>query len=83
MVASISCGKAPEFPANDLRDRTLETFGHFLGQTRDFHAFVDDDQTVIGRDFVGDNAQQSRFAGAVAPDQTDALAALDLQIGVF
>ena len=38
---------------------------------------------LVGRDLAGGDSQQRRFAGAVAPDQRDALAGRDGDLGAF
>ena len=64
-------------------DRALNAAGHFLGQLRHAQAVVADDLAVVGLQFAGDQFQQRGLALAVAPDQANALAAVDDQAGVI
>jgi hypothetical protein len=63
-----------------LHDRALDVVGNFLDQPR-HHGGVGQDQLAVVRRFLaGDDPHQARFASAVAADQADALARLDLEI---
>src|SRR5690606_107451 len=55
----------------------------FLGQVADTDAFHGAAFAVVGRDFVGQQFHQRALAAAVAPDEGDAGAAVDGEIGIL
>ena len=52
-----------------------------LGQVAHGGVGLEEAQAVIGLDFAGGDFQQRRFAGAVAPDQAQPVAALHREVG--
>ena len=55
--------------------------GRFLGDGRDARARGKADVAGVEREFAHDRAQQGGFAGAVAPDQADAAAGINREVG--
>jgi hypothetical protein len=64
---------------HDLVDRAREIFGYFLAKKRDLGARREFARSMIGFDFAAQDAHERRFARAIAPEQADALARLDLE----
>jgi hypothetical protein len=81
-------GQAPGFQSrltvgNDVGDAAAEAGRHFLFEPSDAHAALDPDFAVIGLQFAGQQLEQRRFSGAVAPDQGDAFAGIERKTGAF
>jgi hypothetical protein len=57
--------------------------GHVLGKARDPQAGRPPDAALVRVQLAGDDAQQGRFAGAVATDQGQPLPRLDAQAGAL
>ncbi len=55
--------------------------GRFLRHGRDARARSEADVAAVQREFAHDRAQQGGLAGAVAPDQADAAAGIDREVG--
>jgi len=65
-----------------LHDRAGDVVGDFLDKARDFRFRGQDEFAFVWRFLAGDDPHQAGLACAVAPEQTDALARLDLKIDV-
>ena len=69
-------------PAGDLLGHAAaEPLGDVLRQERDAQPLLALDQAVVGGDLAVDQAQERRLALAVAAEQADPLAPLDLEVG--
>ena len=67
----------------DVGHAARQSFGHFLDQVGDLQAPLADHGPRIGFQLAGDDLEQRGFAHAVAPDEAQPLAALDLQIDIL
>ena len=64
-------------------DRAAVALGHVLGQPGDPQALLADDLALVGLELARDQPQQRALALAVAPQQAEPLARLDLQIDLI
>ena len=65
---------------HDLGDVAGEVLGDVLGQAGDAQALLADDLAFVGGELPLEQAEQGAFALAVASEQADALASLDLKL---
>src|SRR5438445_6196300 len=65
---------------HEIVHRAANIRGDFLRESRVDRASGTRDIALVGLDFTRDHAHQRGFADAVAPDQADALAWIDLEI---
>ncbi len=63
---------------DDVEDRCARGERHVLLEARDAHAGLQPPRAGVGRLLAAGDAEQRRLAGAVAADQADAFAAVDL-----
>ena len=76
-------GRGRPHAGNDgLEYRQFRIKGRLLGHIADTRAGLAPHRPVIERAKAGERRQQGGFAGAVAPDQRDALARVELKIGM-
>ena len=59
-----------------------EIRGNLLGEPGEMRARLPEDVAGVRRELAGDDPHQRRFARAIAPDQADALARIDLEVDV-
>ena len=79
--SSVVGGQPRAVPAgDDIEDRTGQPLRHVLGDQRHLQPLLAVDLAAVGRQLAGDQLQQGRLAGAVAPQQAEPLARLDLQV---
>ena len=71
-----------EAGGHDVADVAREILGDLLGQPGDADPVRDRDRPRIGGGFPGGDAHEGRLAGAVAAQQADPLAFLDLEVEV-
>ena len=64
---------------DDFKHRLVGVGRYFLFQMGDAQRVGAPDLAVVGKRISGDYPKQRRLAGAVAPDQTDPLAGIDLK----
>jgi hypothetical protein len=75
-IVRIECAKAL---ANNIGDGSIRRQRHVLDQSRDASAGLSQHEARIGLQIAAENLQQRRLAGAVAPDDGDALAGVHLE----
>ncbi len=77
-------GRAGQDAAHDhVAHRGIARRRHFLGQTRDSRAGAHPHLAAVRDDLTSNELQQRRLALAVAPEQADAFAPANLQIGII
>ncbi len=64
-------------------DRAAMSRGHILGQPRDSQPLLAEDRSLVGLDLAADQSKQRAFSLAVAPQQAESLAGLDLEIDLI
>ena len=67
---------------DDFEDRLIGIRRHFLFEMGDAQRFHAPDVAFVRHRHAGDHAKQRRLAGAVATDETDSLAGIDLKVDV-
>ena len=67
----------------DVGHAARQSFGHFLDQVGHSQAPFADHSPRVGFQLAGDDLEQRGFAHAVAPDEAQPLAALDLQTDIL
>ena len=68
---------------DDFENGLLGIRRHFLFEMGDAQSFHAPDFSLVRRRHAGDGAKQRRLAGAVAADQTDAFAGVDLKVDIL
>jgi hypothetical protein len=66
--------------ANDIENIALQMGGDLLGQASDPEMGRVDDLPFVGRGIAGENPEERAFAGPVDSEQSDPVAALDVEI---
>ncbi len=80
MIAHEQLTDIAETGGHRLVDGAGIVTGRFLLEMRDAQRVSAPDLAVVGLNLAAQHAQQRRLAGAVAAEQTDALAGVDLEI---
>ena len=83
MVAREQSAELAESLRDDVEHAAARVLRYFLRELGHAHAALRAHLAIVGLDLAGEQAQQRRFAFAVAADDADALARLDRQIDVF
>lgn len=68
-----------ETHGNHIKHGRLVVFGKILGESRYRKPWLSPDVTRVRHHLALDNFEQGRFAGAIAPNQTNPLAGIDLK----
>src|SRR5215218_4012961 len=83
VISGAQAAALSESGGDDVERRATDVTRHLLLESRDARARFADDASIVGRERGVEHLHQRTLAGAVAPEEADALSALHVKGGVI